>query len=217
MKYKELIFENREDWLQWRTSGIGSSDASAIMNASRFATYESLLLSKAVDQGESTVNTYIKERGNKIEGWVRKHLEDLWKTSLVPVNCESTEFNFMRCSLDGASPNRELIIEIKLLSSVNPAKINTEAEGYVKWNNLRNKQIVPQEYVAQIQHQLMVTGAEACEFIGYRELRGERQLDPTSVAVATVDRDEQYIDRLAELEFKFWYDLIKIKSAGGQL
>jgi len=212
MKYKELEFKNRKEWLHWRTSGIGSSDASAIMNTSRFATYESLLINKATNPEENTENLYIKERGNKIEGWVREYLEKKIGKSLQPVNCESLDFPFMRCSLDGATANRELILEIKLLSSVNPAKINTEAEGYRKWNDLRNKGIVPVEYMAQIQHQLMVTGAEDCTFVGYRELRGERALDPTNIASQIVNRDEKYIDRLAELEFKFWYDLTKMKS-----
>lgn len=195
----------RQEWLKWRHNGIGSSDASIIMGVSRFKDWESLLREKSGPvQPEDTSNSYIKERGNKIEFQVRMFFEKQKGQNYGAKNVEHGIFPFLRASLDGCSEDCKSIIEIKLLSSVNPAKINTEAEGYKKWLAARNGE-VPKEYYPQIQHQLFVTRAEVCFFVGYKEVRGNQIVTEDKLAVIPVYPDKEYMQKLFLEECRFWY------------
>ncbi len=214
MQYKEVTFvdENglqlRDRWLQWRHAGIGSSDACAIMGESRFNDYNALLEEKVLPEPlEDNRNAYIKDRGNKIEFQVRMFLEKHMGKSFTACNTEHTVFSFIRASLDGFSEDKRTIVEIKLLSSVNPANINTQAEGYKKWVAAREKQIVPAEYYPQIQHQLFVTGADLCFFVGYKEVKGNQVVTEEKLAIVPVMADKDYQRRMLQRCFEFWSEV----------
>lgn len=207
MSYKELTFEDRQAWLEWRLGGLGSSDAAVIMGVSRFNDWETLLSAKARSiSEEDNANSYIKERGNRIEFQVRMFLEKTMGKQFSACNTEHSVFSFIRASLDGFSEDRKSIVEIKLLSSVNPAKVNLEAEGYKKWLAARNGE-VPKEYLPQIQHQLFVTGAEVCFFVGYKEVRGNQIVTEDKLAVIPVYSDRAYQRKLLQEEFRFWLEV----------
>jgi putative phage-type endonuclease len=215
MSFKVVTFESNEGlqdrprWLQWRQQGIGSSDAAVIMGVSRFNDWETLLSSKAREVAEEdNQNAYIKERGNKIEFQVRMFLEKQMEKSFNSKNTEHTVFPFLRASLDGASEDGRSIIEIKLLSSVNPAKVNTEAAGYIKWLAARNGE-VPKEYYPQIQHQLFITGAEVCFFVGYKEVKGNQIVTEDKLAVIPVYPNKEYQEKLFLESCRFWYKVIE--------
>ncbi len=212
MRFKEVTFkteeglQSRPEWLQWRHEGIGSSDSAVLMGVSRFNDWPHLMDEKVSSAAaEDNSNTYIKERGNKIEFQVRMFLERSMKRTFSAMNAEHLVFPFIRASLDGASEDRKTIIEIKLLSSVNPAKVNTEAEGYKKWLAARNGE-VPKEYYPQIQHQLFVTGADVCFFVGYKEVRGNQIVTEDKLAVIPVYPNREYITKLMKEEFRFWLE-----------
>lgn len=205
-----LNFPDRKLWLEWRHGGIGSSDASVIMDVSRFKSKEELRVEKSMPfTGEDQANTYIKDRGNKIEIFVRTALEDKHNTTYYPLNCSHEGINFMKASLDGISEDRKTIIEIKLLTVVNPDKINTNTEGYKKWQSAYENNKVPDEYYPQVQHQLMITGAEKCLFIGYKEVKGRPSSIEGNLAIVEVFPDKEYIDQLAKKEFEFWWSVQK--------
>lgn len=212
--FLEIPKTDRLKWLEWRHTGIGSSDASVLMGVSRFKTRKQLLIEKYYPfSGEDQANSYIKDRGNKIEIQVRKYLEDMKGTTFSAMSCESKVFPFMKASLDGISPDNRTIIEIKLLSSVNPAKVNKEAEGYIKWDKALQG-AVPREYYPQIQHQLMITGADVCLFVGYKEVKGDYIVTSDKLAIVAVYPDKQYIKELAKKEFEFWYEMNELKYRG---
>lgn len=206
MTFKELPkFDDRESWLQWRHGGIGSSDAGVIMGVSRFKDRPKLLSEKAgVVPPEDQSNTYIKERGNKIEFQVREFLERKLGKSFAASNTESLGFPFLRASLDGFSEDKKTIVEIKLLSSVNPGNVNTEAEGYKKWLALKNEGTVPKEYVPQLQHQLFVTGADVCFFVGYKEVKGNQIVTEDKLAMVPVYPNRDYTTLLVNECMRFW-------------
>ena len=195
--------DGRPKWLEWRHAGIGSSDASVIMDVSRFKSREELREEKSKSfTGEDQANSYIKERGNRIEVLVRSILEDKHQTGYPATNFECVDFNFMRASLDGYSQSTKVGIEIKLLSVFNPTKPNTETAGYKKWQEAQ-KGIIPEEYVPQVQHQLMVTGAEKLFFVGLKDVKGQDILKD-NLAIVECFPDKAYQDRLFLEECKFW-------------
>jgi putative phage-type endonuclease len=204
----EITKNNREDWLEWRRTGIGSSDASVIMEVSRFKTIDELVQEKA--QGFKVIdqsNAYIKDRGNKIEVQVREYLEKQTGLTYSPLNCMHDHFSFMKASLDGITIDRSTIVEIKLLSVFNPEKPNKEASGYVKWEKACQGK-VPEEYYPQIQHQLAVTGATTCIFLGYKEVKGDLKVTDDKLAWINVGKDKEYIRTLMKKEFEFWLDVL---------
>lgn len=194
----------RNDWLNWRKDGIGSSDCPAIIGVSRYRTAEELLQDKISPTVEDTSNKYIKDRGNKIELRVRRFMEQQQLTEFAPVNCENIEYPFMRASLDGLS-FLGTFLEIKLLSSTKRgSKVNKEAAGYKKWVTAKDSGEIPEDYYPQIQHQLMVTGLDKCIFVGLKEVRGQDTVKLEDLAIVEVSRNEDYIEMLRELESKFW-------------
>lgn len=204
-------FPDRKLWLEWRHQGIGSSDASVIMDVSRFKSREELRIEKSNPfTGEDQANSFIKERGNKIETLVRAILEDKHQTTYPSMNCTHEGFDFMRASLDGISEDRKTIIEIKLLSVVNPEKPNYTTEGYKKWEAARAGK-VPDEYYPQVQHQLMVTGAERCWFVGLKDIKKQDVLYD-NLAIIEVLPDKGYITTLAKKEFEFWWQVQERKE-----
>lgn len=201
---------DRNTWLQWRHQGIGSSDAAAIMGLSRFKTRAELRQEKIQGfKDEDQANEYIKQRGNKIEPLVRDELSRRYNTKFEVMNCIHPGFEFIRCSLDGITPDHKVITEIKLLSSVTPGKVNKEAAGYLKWVAAAERGEVPTEYLYQILHQLLVTNADECLFVGYKEIRQREPNMEDSLAIVSVKRKdhEGSIKRLAEAEFQFWYEV----------
>lgn len=220
MKFTEVTTDNRESWLNWRHKGLGSSDAAVIMGVSRFKLYEQLLIEKATGfTGEDQSNAYIKDRGNKIEVQVREYLEKKYNQPLAAMNCYMTHFPFLKASLDCATPDRKTIFEIKLLSVFNPDKPNLEAAGYKKWVAAGVQNKVPDDYYPQIQHQLMITGADKCVFVGYKEVKGDLVVTEDKLAIVSVKPDKEYISQLIRKEFEFWLQTEelrdKIESEGG--
>lgn len=60
-------------------------------------------------------------------------------------------------------------------------------------------QQVPKQYVPQVQGNLWVTGYESCDFISY----DARLPEHLQLCVITVERDEQYIEKLADKVTRF--------------
>lgn len=215
MKFTEVTFQDRESWLKWRKGGIGSSDASIIMDVSRFKSREELRNEKVTGiKLDDSVNQYVKDRGNKIEGFVRSALSDRHNTDYQPINCIHNGFEFIRASLDGISSDKKTLIEIKLLSIVNPEKPNYESAGYLKWVAASQGE-VPFEYWPQVQHQLLVTGAERCYFVGYKEIKGQVPNPEGNLAIVEVLPNLEYIRMLANKEFEFWFQVQERKQALG--
>ena len=114
----------------------------------------------------------------------------------------------MRATLDGITEDSKTIVEIKLLTTVNPQKPNYETAGYKKFEATQQG-FVPTEYLAQVQHQLMLTGAKKCLFVGYKEIKGDYVMSQDKLAIVEVVKLDGYIERLAELECKFWLQVVK--------
>lgn len=201
------IINHTEDWHQWRSRGIGSSDAPVIMGVSRFKKSKDLLIEKAAGKKfEDGRSQYIKDRGNRVEGFIREAYENELGTKFPSLYCEHSDFSFMRASLDGINDKMDHIIEIKLLSRFDLEKPNTETEGYKKWMNAKNGK-VPIEYLPQLYHQLIVTGAKKCTFIGFKEIKGKYKITLDDLAIVDIYPDSSYHKLLAEREFNFWYEV----------
>ena len=170
--------QGTEEWLDWRHSGIGASEASTVMGDNRFQSASELLYQK-----KNKINTGSNEKmrlGTSLEPEARDLYIEETGMLVEPLCLQSKEYSWLIASMDGITDDYGHIVEIKCGKSA-------------YWQANRGK--VPSYYYGQLQHQLMITGLDSvnywCYWPGYKGI------------LQTVARDEPYIRRLLRAEMEF--------------
>ncbi|PJI71326.1 YqaJ viral recombinase family nuclease [Pseudomonas asiatica] len=182
----------REDWLQIRKQGIGSSDAAAAVGLNPYKSQLELWLEKTgrdarlpkADPHDEQSPMYW---GNVLEPIVAWHYSKRTSNKVRRINAvlqhPNPELPWMLANID-----REVIgaDDVQILEC-KTAGIN----GARLW-----KEGVPEYVQLQVMHQLAVTGKQAADVA---VLLGGQTLE-----IHRIERDEQMIARLIELERHFW-------------
>jgi putative phage-type endonuclease len=132
-----------------RNKFIGASDVAAIMGISPFKTAYQLWLEKTgrVEPEDISDKFHVK-RGVAIEEQERAFLEaHMGLDLIVGTLWEHRKHDFMKCHEDGWDKNKNWIVEIKYMGE-----------------ELVQAEEIPDYYMAQIQYELMLSGAERCVF-----------------------------------------------------
>ena len=182
----------REDWLAVRKQGIGSSDAGAAVGLNPYKSQLELWIEKTgrdatlpkIDPQDEESPAYW---GNVLEPIVAWHYSKRTGKKVRRINAvlqhPDPELPWMLANIDrevmGADDVQ--ILECKT-AGINGARL---------W-----KEGVPEYVQLQVMHQLAVTGKQAADVAVL--LGGQH------VEIHRIERDEQMIDRLIELERKFW-------------
>jgi putative phage-type endonuclease len=177
-------------WHKWRAKGIGGSDASAVMGESGWTSPDELLAEKlglrTVEENERMA------RGRRLEPEARARYCREYGIKMTPVCVSHDEYPWLRASLDGWNDEHRLVLEIK-------------CPGY--WTHVKAlRGYVPDYYTAQVQHQLLVTGADRLHYASYfpdTDDSGRSFPDECQLAVVEVRPDPVYQDRLLEAERAF--------------
>lgn len=179
---------NNESWHQWRRAGIGSSDAATIMGVSPWRTPYQVWQEKVYGNSEQLDNSSMA-RGRELEPVARAWFENHMNVSVFPKNKEHQEKSFIRASLDGIDMEGRVLVEIKC-----PNKDD---------HRIAINGMIPEKYIPQVQHQLLVTGLEGMYYLSF---------DGSDGAIVEVARDNAYIESMLAEEQKFW-DLVLAKKA----
>ena len=182
----------REDWLQIRKQGIGSSDAAAAVGLNPYKSQLELWLEKtgrdtALPKADPQDEESPMYWGNVLEPVVAWHYSKRTKNKVRRINAvlqhPNPELFWMLANID-----REVIgaDDVQILEC-KTAGIN----GARLW-----KEGVPEYVQLQVMHQLAVTGKQAADVA---VLLGGQHLE-----IHRIERDEQMIARLIELERRFW-------------
>ena len=188
VKTKDL---SRDEWLEARRSGLGSSDAATALGLNPYQSRLALWIEKTrpeqslnqIDPSDDTHPTYW---GTVLEPIVATHYSKRTGNKVRKVNAilQHPEHPFMLANLD-----REVIGQ----SDVQILECKTAgAYGAKAW-----KDGVPEYVLVQVMHQLAVTGKQAADvavLIAGQDLQIHR-----------VYRDEALIAQLIELEAQFWW------------
>ena len=174
-----------EDWLEYRKLGIGGSDASVVCGISRYKSPVELWMEKT-DQIPVQEAGEAAYWGTQLESLVRAEFikRTGLEVELVRQLLQSEEHPFMLANLDGVCEHPDLgpcVFEAKTASAYKAGE----------WEDS-----VPAEYMLQVQHYLEVTGYKAAYIavlIGGNTFRWK-----------LVERDEELIAMLIELESAFW-------------
>jgi len=176
---------DQQAWLEWRRSGIGSSDAPIIMGVSPWRTPLELWEEKVFGYKEMKENPAMT-RGKELEEVARRDFELLMDISLFPSNIVHEEHEWIRASLDGIDIDGKVMVEIKWP--------NREDHELAKNGN------VPEKYTPQVQHQLFVKNLDGMFY--YSCHGSDRQ-------VVEVERNEDYIKEMMERHISFWDRVVK--------
>ena len=183
----------REEWLQIRKQGIGSSDAAAAVGLNPYKSQLELWLEKTGrDAGMPKADPQDEESpmywGNVLEPIVAWHYSKRTRNKVRRINAvlqhPEPELSWMLANIDREVIGTEdvQILECKT-AGINGARL---------W-----KEGVPEYVQLQVMHQLAVTGKQAADVA---VLLGGQTLE-----IHRIERDEQMIARLIELERKFWH------------
>lgn len=182
----------REDWLAVRKQGIGSSDAGAALGLNPYKSQLELWLEKTGrDTTLPKADPHDEESpmywGNVLEPIVAWHYSKRTKNKVRRINAvlqhPNPDMSWMLANIDREviSADDVQILECKT-AGINGARL---------W-----KEGVPEYVELQVMHQLAVTGKQAADVA---VLLGGQHLE-----IHRIERDEQMIARLIELERKFW-------------
>ena len=188
MSAKVLIsIENMSytDWLEHRKTGIGDSDASVVCGINRYKSPVELWLDKTgqLPPQEAGEAAYW---GTQLESIVRAEFTKRTgiEVSQVKQLLQSEEYPFMLANLDGICEVSDVgtcVFEAKTASAYRAGE----------WEDT-----IPDEYMCQVQHYMAVTGyagAYIAVLIGGNTFKWR-----------FVERDEELISMLIELESAFW-------------
>ena len=176
---------SREEWLRWRTKGIGGSDVSVIAGVNPFRSIFQLWLEKTGQIEPEETENENTHFGNVLEPVVKREFSKRTglKVRAKRALLQSEEYPFMLADLDGViyENGKMNLFEAKTASAY-------KQEIWEKG--------IPEEYVLQVQHYMAVTGAEKTYLAAL--VGGNR------FYWKVVRRDEQKIAEIIELEKAFW-------------
>ncbi|MFZ2644318.1 MAG: YqaJ viral recombinase family protein [Verrucomicrobiia bacterium] len=173
--------QGTREWLEWRHGGLGASDAPVVMGENPWKTADELLREKRGPATESVQNAAMS-RGTLLEPEARKCYMLRSGRGVQPACLQSNQYEWLRASVDGITSDGDAVVEIKCGESV--------------YRKTSQSGRVPDYYYGQLQHILAVTGLESIDFWCYLPTYPELLLP--------VVRDDSYINRLLNAEFKFW-------------
>lgn len=179
---------SKDGWLQWRTKGIGGSDASVVCGVNRYKSPVELWMEKT-GQIEPKVAGEAAHWGTMLEPLIREEFTNRTGLQVKQEHAmlQHSEYPFMLANLDGivADPiNGNCVFEAKTAGAF-------MANDWVDH--------VPQAYQLQVQHYLAVTnlsGAYIAVLIGGNHFKWH-----------WLARDEDLIAMLIELEKRFWHNV----------
>lgn len=179
--------QNTNEWLEWRSKGIGASDTPIILGKSPWATPYQLWEQK-LGLVENNFSNYATARGHALEDIARQHHELETGIRTKPKLVVANGLPHIRASLDGWNEEKRLVLEIKC-----PGEEDHKSAKDGK---------VPEKYFWQVQHQLLASNGNIGHYYSF---------DGENGVLLTVPRDEKAIIKVIEETTKFW-NLIQRKE-----
>lgn len=184
---------SREQWLRVRKNGIGSSDAAAAVGLNPYQSQLELWLIKtgrddALPKVDPTDDTSPMYWGTVLEPFVAEHYTRRTGNRVRRINAV-----LQHPALDKAWMLANIDREVIGSPDVQILECKTAGEfGSRLW-----REGVPEYIQVQVQHQLAVTGkqaADVCVLLCGQDIRVNR-----------IERDDEMIAQLIELERRFWH------------
>jgi putative phage-type endonuclease len=169
--------QNTPEWYALRPSKIGASDAASITGKNPYKTpfmvWEEKLLGK-----ETPINEFM-QRGIDMEPEAREWISNKHNTKYETVCAEDENRSWRIASLDGWDGKVHVEIKCPTLRRL---------------KDMQNG-IVPEYWIIQVQHQMIVSGCAGAYLLGY---------SPEMQVEIFIERDEEVIAEIQEKEEQFY-------------
>jgi putative phage-type endonuclease len=180
---------SKEEWLKWRSKGIGGSDVAAICGLNKYKSPVEVWMEKA---GQSIPKEQSEAAywGSVLEPLVRQEfaLRANMKVKLKQCILKHSQHDFMIANIDGVvidNNHGECLFEAKTASAY-------------KQNQWEDS--IPEEYMLQIQHYMAVTG--------YKRTYIAVLIGGNNFKYKIVERDDELIKMIIKLEHNFWNNYV---------
>jgi len=194
------------DWLQWRNTGIGSSDAPVIYNGNHFGRSKRALWREKVQgqQGRSAPRTFenpAMRRGKDLEPVVRAWYQRWLGHEIQPRCGTHDDFDWMKASLDGWVEATSTVVEIKCpgVRKDGTSDHATALQGEV-----------PEKYLPQLYHLALVAGGKSVHYVSHGDPGHFGAISQFTVVTLdlTVADHVAGMERLLKLEREFWEHVV---------
>lgn len=147
------LIQGTEEWHKWRMEVFTASDAPAMLGVSKHKTRTQLLNEKLTgvrDEEPGEFQEKLFANGHAIEEFARERVCDKLGEDFYP-GIGQQEGGKLAASFDGITVCDSIIFEHKMMNQI--------------LREVENAENLPDMYKAQVQQQLMVSGAECCYFV----------------------------------------------------
>jgi len=177
-------------WLAFRRAHFGASDAAAMLGISPYKRREVLLKEYTTRSVKSIGGLKHVLRGHQLEAQARRVAEEMIGEELFPLVGTWDEWDKLSASFDGLTKNRMTVWEHKSMNATIAA-----AGKYV-----------PEYILAQIQQQLLISGATSALFMA---TSGKASEEPVCVWVKP---DPAFQQRIIDGWDQFDHDLMRVED-----
>jgi putative phage-type endonuclease len=185
--------QRSDDWLLWRESGLGSSDAAVLWFGKHFGKdVDTLLAEKRGLARKYKKKSAAMEKGIELEPKIRDIYEKWTGQKAEPLCALHDEHDWLKASLDGFLPQPAPGVVVEIKTVVSYFDLHVQA--------LDNQ--VPDKYVPQLLHQCLVTDARMVHYVSYTDDESFDLVDRFAL-VPWYPHDHD-LQRLMKLETEFW-------------
>lgn len=179
--------QNTDKWHIWRHNGIGSSDVPILLGVSKYSTIDKLLAEKILPEPPAQKTNYVMELGQRLEPKARAIFQLKTGLDFQPKLFVMEQYPFMRSSLDGIVDRT--LLELKYTGKYKP---------------------MPDSHYAQIQHQLLISNGELCNWLSYDY---DKQADEVILhKEIRVKPDKVYQQKILTACISFWDTVLKLRG-----
>ena len=188
VKFQNIKNMSREDWLKCRQKGIGGSDVSAILGLNKYSSPLKVYMDKVeVIEGPEEIENDFMHFGNVLEDIVAREFGQRtgFKVQRSSFMWQHPEHKFMLANVDRLiyDPDHGWgVLECKTASEYRKEDFDGD--------------VIPEEYLLQVLHYLYVMDLQ----FGYLAVL----IGGNKFKYFRVDRDEEVINMIVELEKNFW-------------
>lgn len=205
----KIEFEQRSpEWLDFRKTRIGGSDAAIICGLSPWSTVDQLYGEKSgvIPKKEFTSNWAI-DRGVRLEPVVCGMVNIIMDRDFMPVTYARADPNYIMASLDGYDEGHCEAIEIK----VGNRKDHDHLADYKE--STPQLIIVPKKYYPQMQQQMFVMDLEHIFYCSYYLSKGTPEGNG-NLKIVKVLRDENFLSQYLAAAAEFMECIRELRPPG---
>ena len=148
MKTADLV-QGTPEWHEFRAAHHPASEAAKAMGISPYGSVDEYLYERKTGR-RKPFPEFVANKGHETEAAFRPIAEELLDAVLLPVTGVSEEHPKLSASFDGLDKDKQIIWEHKQFS--------------LKLDTIMSEGSIPDWYMAQVQQQLLVSGADVCHF-----------------------------------------------------